>query len=44
VRDPRAVGRRLSEIEETGWVARAGMRKCYITGRSAQTWLAREKE
>ena len=34
------LGRRLSEVEELGWIRRAEARTCSVTGRKALTWEA----
>lgn len=36
--DPRAVGRRLNELEREGLLVRGEARKCSVSGKRAQTW------
>jgi predicted ArsR family transcriptional regulator len=38
LRDPRRIGRRLSELEKKGRIRCAGVRACSITGRPSQTY------
>lgn len=38
LRDPRRIGRRLSELEKKGLVRCTGVRPCTVTGRPSQTY------